>query len=279
LPRGDGNVGVDEMVRALGLSTDKGEHLKPLPPSAEGEDEGSADAGDAPYGYKNLDVSVEWGRFGPSEVLQRRRQPSSLLPDKVIPEFAGAWLAFDGFSPESARGAHTPNLLRAREKWRGLAPATASSSDDPSAGANETAGEVEVEPAPAEADVNVAPGDWEPILSHSPPSTPESDVDIHTTDDLAPVTAAAPSAAAVPPTLAPSSPPGLAHTEIPASPKMSRRERILHIARQNAQTPLPKLAERSPPVVEAEKPQEESEQEGKERTIRERLWRLVGRNF
>jgi hypothetical protein len=60
---------------------------------------------------------------------------------------------------------------------------------------------------------------------------------------------------------------------------MSRRERILHLARQNAQTPLPELAERPQAVVEAEKSEGESEQEGKERTIRERLWRLVGGNY
>ena len=61
LPRGDGNVGVEEMVRALGLSMDKGASLKP-PPPAEGEDEGKAEADDAAEGYKDLDVRVEWAR-------------------------------------------------------------------------------------------------------------------------------------------------------------------------------------------------------------------------
>jgi hypothetical protein len=67
--------------------------------------------------------------------------------------------------------------------------------------------------------------------------------------------------------------------------KLSRRERILQLARQNARTPLPKLAEMPqppppPPPTEAEKLDEvESEQQGKERTIRERLWRLVGGNY
>jgi hypothetical protein len=61
---------------------------------------------------------------------------------------------------------------------------------------------------------------------------------------------------------------------------MSRRERILHLARQNARTPLPepvKVAQ--PPSAEAEKGDEESERHMKERTIRERLWRLVGGNY
>jgi hypothetical protein len=61
--------------------------------------------------------------------------------------------------------------------------------------------------------------------------------------------------------------------------KVSRRERILNLARQNARTPLPKLPEMPQPSPEAEKIDEESERKGKERTIRERLWRLVGGNF
>ncbi len=61
-----------------------------------------------------------------------------------------------------------------------------------------------------------------------------------------------------------------------------RRERILNLARQNARTPRPKLTEKPqpPPPTEAEKlDEEESERQGKERTIRERLWRLVGGNY
>ena len=70
----------------------------------------------------------------------------------------------------------------------------------------------------------------------------------------------------------------------PLASKLSRRDRILHLARQNARTPLPKLAETPqspppPPSTEAEKLDEESERQGKERTIRERLWRLVGGNY
>jgi hypothetical protein len=61
--------------------------------------------------------------------------------------------------------------------------------------------------------------------------------------------------------------------------KLSRRERILNLARQNARTPLPKLPEKPQPPPEAEKIDEESERQGKERTIRERLWRLVGGNY
>ena len=330
LPRGDGNVGIEEMVRALGLSTDKEGSLKPQPP-AEGKDEGSAAANDAADGYRDLDVRVEWAStsvlrlsharaalapltfvfflslhaaFGPNEVLQPRRMLP--IPDKRIPKFAAAWLAFDGFSPEAARGAHTPNLFRAREKWRALAPATATLSNDPSAaGTPSLVGEVGAEPAPVPeeelelepevgADMNVASRQWVPIFSHSPSSTlrpptvPKSDVDIHnTTDDFAPITAAAaavaPSAAAVAPAPTPAPAPSSslesAMTEIPVGTKMSRRERILHLARQNAQTPLPELAERPQPVPEAEKSTGESEQEGKERTIRERLWRLVGGNY
>ena len=157
---------------------------------------------------------------------------------------------------------------------------------------------MEAEPAPAEAGVNVnvpplaASREWVPIIPLFPPLTPrpttvpKSNVDIHTIYDLAPITAAAatatavaPDAAAVEPTIAPSSSLGPTSTEIPVGSKMSRRERILHLARQNAQTPLPELAEQPQAVVEAEKFEGESEQEGKERTIRERLWRLVGGNY
>jgi hypothetical protein len=66
----------------------------------------------------------------------------------------------------------------------------------------------------------------------------------------------------------------------------SRRERILHLARQNARTPLP---ERLVETIEKDqsgarnggeqKLEAEAEQQGKERTIRERLWRLVGGNY
>jgi len=61
--------------------------------------------------------------------------------------------------------------------------------------------------------------------------------------------------------------------------KLSRRERILNLARQNARTPLPKLPEKPQLPPEAENIDEESERQGKERTIRERLWRLVGGNY
>ena len=59
LSRGDGNVGVEDMVRALELTTDQETSLKP-PPPAEGEDEGSA--AEADEGPKPLDVRVEWAR-------------------------------------------------------------------------------------------------------------------------------------------------------------------------------------------------------------------------
>ena len=149
---------------------------------------------------------------------------------------------------------------------------------------------MEADPTPAVeagADVNVAPREWVPIIPLSSSLTPrlttvppKSDVDIHTTDDLAPITAAAAAVTAVPPvapTIVPT-PLGPASTEIPVGTKMSRRERILHLARQNAQTPLPELAEQPQAAIEAEKYEGESEQEEKKRTIRERLWRLVGGN-
>jgi hypothetical protein len=55
LPRGDGNVGLEDMMRGLGLSTSES------PPAAT-ETEASKDASDAPPGYKSLEVRLEWAR-------------------------------------------------------------------------------------------------------------------------------------------------------------------------------------------------------------------------
>ena len=223
--------------------------------------------------------SVLHAGYGPKELLQSRRPPHDSLPDRLKPDFAAAWLAFDGFSPDAARGAHTPSLTRVREKWRLLAPDVVV---DPSAATSEVGAEPEPEPAPepapvekeADADVNVAPSEWIPILITPPPSSTTTVPKID--GDFARAFNAALEAAAIPPT---SSPAELASTDSPVDPKkLSRRGRILHLARQNAEIPLPELAKPPQPMAEADNAQGVSEQEGKERTIRERLWRLVGRN-
>ena len=63
LPRSDGNIGVEEMMRGLGFATTEGKdpHYEPTPPV---ETEPSKSASDAPppEGYKRLDVRVEWSR-------------------------------------------------------------------------------------------------------------------------------------------------------------------------------------------------------------------------
>ena len=237
----------------------------------------------------------------------------------MLPNFASAWLAFDGFSPESARGPHTPNLLRAREKWRNLAP----SSDDDLTTTAAAAATDSPSQAPAEDAKESATGpcEWVPITLLQRPgpghsaavsknennnddtrpaltlensilitSTTTSDVDSirhaehatdTTTDDAAWPT----------PSLRPAGteettetvPPPPAAALVGVNNKMNRRERILHLARQNARTPLPEPTEEPqpppPPPSEAEKLDEESERRVKERTIRDRLWRLVGRNY
>ncbi|KAH9006158.1 hypothetical protein EDB86DRAFT_2824469 [Lactarius hatsudake] len=295
----DGHVGVEEMLHAMGLSAGKGEPPEPQP-SAEGE--GIRRCGRHGGRLQNRGRPRRMGpyvlRAGPGEVIRRRFPLYKSLPSKaLIPDFAASWLAFDGFSPEAARGAHTPNLLRAREKWRALAAPT---TPDTNAAETTSPGDERVSELEAGADVNVAPTaasrKWTPIIPLSPSLTPprpttvpESDAGSRTADDLAPIaaaatataaaTAAAPDPVTVAPTFAPSSSPEPVSAEIPVGPKMSRRERILHLARQNAQTPLPELAEKSQPVVEAEKSEGESDQEGKKRTIHERLWRLVGGNY
>jgi hypothetical protein len=59
LPRGDGNIGLEEMIHGLGLHTtdNKDPHHSSPPPT---EADPSKDASDAPpEGYKTLDVRVE----------------------------------------------------------------------------------------------------------------------------------------------------------------------------------------------------------------------------
>jgi len=60
LPRGDGNVGVEEMMRGLGLSANENNaalrESSPTPSEAEASEDGS----DVTPGYKTLDVQVEW---------------------------------------------------------------------------------------------------------------------------------------------------------------------------------------------------------------------------
>jgi hypothetical protein len=348
LPRGDGNVGLEEMMRGLGLhTTDNKDPHHPSPPSTKTDP--SKNASDAPpEGYKAIDVRVErastyllsscpstlihllksslWSNqtdYGPREVLQRKRGFAFHLGEDIRTEFAKAWLAFDGFSSESARGPHTPNLFRAHEKWRKLAPpASARKNDDNNAAtASETLSSssqgIDVEEVEAgtesmtETRTNeISFREWVPIIpatSHSQQHRPRPKRDsappknIHyedtfnastpTNPDNSPfngvlATADATTDSTPTPTPTPTPmPAGMEETATKQAPaqaaggKLSRRERILNLARQNARTPLPKLPEKPQPPPEAEKVNEESEREGKERTIRERLWRLVGANY
>ena len=62
LPRSDGNIGVEEIMRGLGIFTTEGEdpYHEPPPPT---EAEPFKPVGDVPpAGYKKLDVRVEWSR-------------------------------------------------------------------------------------------------------------------------------------------------------------------------------------------------------------------------
>ncbi|KAI0757529.1 hypothetical protein C8Q80DRAFT_1265436 [Daedaleopsis nitida] len=64
-------------------------------------------------------------------------------------------------------------------------------------------------------------------------------------------------------------------TPAPAAPRLSRKEKILALARQNARTPFP---EPNPPQADAEARKKEEEQKAKEETgsMREKLLRLMG---
>lgn len=257
--------------------------------------------------------------FGPREVLLRKRAFTSYLDQDTRPDFAKAWLAFNGFSPESARGPQTPNLFRALEKWRKLAPPASARKDygDNATTAAEAVSHssqgIDVEEVEAgtesmtEARTNELPSrEWVPIIPSTPHSQqrpeprPDSalsknirykntfNASTPTNPDNSPVNAAATAAAeaAVANTTTDATPlPASTEEETAAkqaqagAAKVSRRERILNLARQNARTPLPKLPEKPQPPPEAENIDEESERRGKERTIRERLWRLVGGNY
>ena len=332
---GNGNVGVSEMMRALGLSTthtDADAPHEPQPPSAT-EEGTSTETNDTTDGYKTLDIRVEWARAcihtstdmiclsffffragaGPSEVFLRRLPTLMSLPrPELLSRFAATWVAFDGFSPESARGPHTPNLLRAREKWRKLALAPESPfmhGDDitspphfegeelQSATGEEAKSTSETAKAAAKADMDAGvrspPREWVPIVPSSPgapahrttASAPQTSLAATVPDDHLAPSAPSVAAAAVTDTAAPT--PTDSSAEVPSSPSpkqttMSRRERILHLARQNARTPLPERLLEDPHARtedEQKLTEAETEQEGKERTIRERLWRLVGRDY
>lgn len=62
LPRGDGNVGLEEMMRGLGLYTtdNKDPHHSSPPSTATDPSKNASDA--PPEGYKALDVRVKWAR-------------------------------------------------------------------------------------------------------------------------------------------------------------------------------------------------------------------------
>ena len=63
LPQVDGNVGLEEMMRGVGLSTTDGKDSHHEPPPPTDGTEPSKNAGNAaPEGYKTVDVRVEWAR-------------------------------------------------------------------------------------------------------------------------------------------------------------------------------------------------------------------------
>ena len=269
---------------------------------------------------------------GPGEVFRRRWPISTSLPkENHLPRFATAWLAFDGFSPESARGPHTPNLLRAREKWQELASKSepsSSSSSPAQSGHDDLATTAAVSPSQEPIDddgtgpesepgfaasgaqteqqqqnVTSPPREWVPIIPGGPrqprralasipkgaPAPPPLDpahiaeaIDSHIIIDDNPATATPTTPSATTSSTEKPSEAAAAAASETLGHKLSRRERILHLARQNARTPLPEPVEvpQPPPTTDAKGvDEEESERHVKERTIRERLWRLVGGNY
>jgi len=298
LPRDDGNVGLEDLIRGLGLSASDEHHgaSQPLPPPTEAEP--SENTNDVPpEGYKTLDVRVLWSRVGPREVIRRKFSGFPSHPDENVPPgFAQGWLAFDGFSPESARGPQTLNLFSAREKWREIAPEDNNNVTTETVAVSPSSQESSVEEVEAETESSaetqayiIPSREWVPIVpstQHSqqrPKPMSSSSKSIRSKDIFNTSTFIKPVAAetAANTTDATSMPAGKEETTSKplGAIKLSRRERILDLARQNARTPLPKLAEKPPPPPPTDTEKKESERQGKERTIRERLWRLVGGHF
>jgi len=243
-----------------------------------------------------------------------------------LPDFAAAWLAFDGFSPESARGPHTPNLLHARKKWQNLAPPPTPSSSSARIGDDDLAALAAAVGAPlyqesvdagteleleAEAAAELASAsesqtqqkdfplrEWVPIIPRGAQRSTRSPAPTFVPPKKA-ASASAPASASIPldhPLTADDAVDATDDSRVPTtsstetaeaapastlSSRMSRKERILRLARQNARTPLPEPIEEPQPPTEAENERvdEESERRMKERTIRERLWRVVGGNY
>ena len=61
-PRSDGNVGLEEMMRGLGLSMNENKDAPRESPPAPTETKASNNASDASPGYRTIDVRVDWAR-------------------------------------------------------------------------------------------------------------------------------------------------------------------------------------------------------------------------
>ncbi|KAF8491449.1 hypothetical protein F5888DRAFT_1865135 [Russula emetica] len=130
------NLDMDETVHRLnatsGVDDNKDPHRSSPhsspPPTKTDPSKIVSDA--PPEGYKTFDIRVEWAEYGPREVVQRKRVFTSHPDQDTRPEFAKAWLAFDGFSSESALGPQTLNLFHVREKWRKLTPPASAYKDE-----------------------------------------------------------------------------------------------------------------------------------------------------
>ncbi|KAF8483253.1 hypothetical protein F5888DRAFT_1641274 [Russula emetica] len=134
------NLDMDETVHRLnttsGVDDNKDpHHSSPHSSPPPTETDPSKIASDAPpEGYKTFDIRAEWAEYVPHEVIQRKHVFTSHPDQDTRPEFAKAWLAFNGFSSKSARGPQTPNLFRTHEKWHKLAPPASAYKDEDHSG-------------------------------------------------------------------------------------------------------------------------------------------------
>ncbi|KAI0062427.1 hypothetical protein BV25DRAFT_1825414 [Artomyces pyxidatus] len=211
-----------------------------------------------PEGWALVDVLVDHasGTIGRQNYGTRYKAAAQIHRAR----FSDAWTRWGGFSsvlPHEALPPQ-PSLFAANAKWAAIAEETKGER------ANTEEEDAEA-PQPVEADADewrdngriegsesfpAPPTEWEPLATPPPPVPPE------------PLAAAEPE-------------PPEKKTPAPAPvKKLSRRERILQAARENARTPLPKI--KTSEEREAVRQTVEEVQAAKQQSISQRLWKFVG---
>ncbi|KAI0258848.1 hypothetical protein BC834DRAFT_974744 [Gloeopeniophorella convolvens] len=323
VPRGDGNVGLEDMLRAFGVSAAPAPADTPSTTTVTATATATATTEPAPAeddSTHTLDVHIQWSRNLPRDLAAPRPTRREARPNPHASTTAAAWLAFGGFAPPG----RAPRFEAARSTWAAAARAPGVVAAEQERAAALLAARVPgdgdargLADALKRADARVRAEAWAAVRAAQQAradadaapelrvhAQPQMEAEVEMAEEQVEVEAAVEAEArALPPTeWEPLSIPQDPTTAAAAAPeptpdpapetpeseasKMSRRERILHLARQNARTPLPPSAVPSagetpsdPAAATAAGAAAAAEEEAKARTIRERLWRLVGRDY